>query len=140
MEFWSSAELNGVALNKLLEIRALVEDSINAGIATSKLGAFDGSLSYVPIIMTADRRAHYPARSRVERKNRIYNCCPQLDYDAFVSGTPAERVAIYLDGLRGCGPGLAKLGATPEQVAEFDRILDDTLQIVTERLNQSSQA
>ena len=35
--------------------------------------------------------------------------------------------------------GLAKLGATPEQVAEFDRILDDTLQIVTERLNRSTQ-
>lgn len=139
MEFWSSAELNGIALNKLLEIRALVEDTINAGITSSKLAEFDGRLSYVPIIMTTDRREHYPARSRAERKNRIYNCCPQLDYDAFVSSTPAERVAIYLDGLRGCGPGLAKMGATPEQVAEFDRILDETLQVVTERLNQSTQ-
>jgi hypothetical protein len=140
MEYWSSSESNGDILEVLVKTSWFVDEQIIDSIRDGSLATFDIKLRYIPIIMTADRRAHYPARSRVERKNRIYNCCPQLDYDAFVSGTPAERVAIYLDGLRGCGPGLAKLGATPEQVAEFDRILDDTLQIVTERLNQSSQA
>jgi hypothetical protein len=139
MEYWSSSESNGDILEVLVKTSWFVDEQIIDAIRDGSLAAFDIKLRYIPIIMTADRRARYPARSRVERKNRIYNCCPQLDYDAFVSGTPVERVAIYLDGLRGCGPGLAKLGATPEQVAEFDRILDDTLQIVTERLNQSTQ-
>ena len=139
MEYWSSSESNGDILEILSQTSRSVTQQLVHALGDGSLAAFDIKLRYIPIIMTADRRARYPARSRVERKNRIYNCCPQLDYDAFVSGTPVERVAIYLDGLRGCGPGLAKLGATPEQVAEFDRILDDTLQIVTERLNQSTQ-
>ncbi|SIS68016.1 hypothetical protein SAMN05421774_101858 [Gemmobacter megaterium] len=138
MEFWSAAEGNGVAIDRLHEVRHLIESQINALISLSELKSFSAKVRYIPIIMTADRRDRYPARSRVERKNRIYNCCPQLDYDAFVSGSPVERVAIYIDGLRGCGPGLAKLGATSEQVTEFDRILDETLQIVTEQLNRPS--
>jgi hypothetical protein len=89
---------------------------------------------YVPIIMDERFRARYPARSRVERKNRIYNCCPQLDYDAFVAAAPAERALIYLEGLRECGAGLAKLGATPAQVAEFDAILDEVGRRIAARL------
>lgn len=140
MEIWSSAETNGEALDKLREVCDLVESQIEVLIFTSALKSFTAKVRYIPIIMTADRRDRYPARSRVERKNRIYNCCPQLDYDAFVSGSPVERVAIYIDGLRGCGPGLAKLGATSEQVTEFDRILDETLQIVTDQLNRPPPA
>jgi hypothetical protein len=134
MKFWSSSESNGEALAKLLEICQLVDDQIETHLEASELKTFDVKVRYIPIIMTDDRRGHYPARSRVEHKNRIYNCCPQLDYDAFVSSTPAERVAIYLDGLRGCGSGLTKLGATREQVAAFDRILGATLQAVTKKL------
>ena len=89
---------------------------------------------YVPIIMDERFRARYPARSRVERKNRIYNCCPQLDYDAFVAAAPAERALIYLEGLRECGAGLAKLGATPAQVTEFDAVLTEVGRRIAARL------
>lgn len=140
MEIWSSSETNGEALDKLREMRDLVENQIEVLISATELKSFSVKVRYIPIIMTADRRDRYPARSRVERKNRIYNCCPQLDYDAFVAGSPAERVAIYVDGLRGCGPGLAKLGATSEQVTEFDRILDEALRIVTEQLSRPPPA
>jgi hypothetical protein len=139
VKYTKGAEISKGVLDALHHVDALTENELSSGFSRGCLGEFDIQLNYVPIIMSADKLDRFPARSRAYKAKKRYACCPQLDYDAFVSGTPAERVAIYLDGLRGCGPGLAKLGATPEQVAEFDRILDDTLQIVTERLNRSTQ-
>ena len=134
MLLWESSETSGEALKKLNEFTRLVEDMMNEAFRTSSLETFDAKIRYVPIIMEEKFRARYPARSRVERKNRIYNCCPQLDYDTFVAAAPAERALIYLDGLRECGAGLAKLGATPAQVAEFDAILDEVGRRVAARL------
>jgi hypothetical protein len=130
----SSSETSGEAREKLVAIRSTVEDNLNEAFRAGTLADFDAKIFYVPIIMDERFRARYPARSRVERKNRIYNCCPQLDYDTFVAAAPAERALIYLDGLRECGAGLAKLGATPAQVAEFDAILDEVGRRVAARL------
>ena len=131
---WSSSETNGNALEKLREIRDVADSKLNESFKNSILDDFDVKVRYIPIIMTEDVRVRYPARSRVERKNRIYNCCPQLDYETFVAAAPAERALIYLEGLRECGAGLAKLGATPAQVAEFDAILDEVGRRVAARL------
>jgi hypothetical protein len=125
MRFWESSEATGEATKKLTEICRLVEDLINQAFRTSTLETFDAEIRYIPIIMEEKFRARYPARSRLDRKNRVYACCPQLDHDAFVAAAPAERALIYLEGLRECGAGLAKLGATPAQVAEFDAILTE---------------
>ena len=134
MLVWSSSETNGNALEKLREIRDVADSKLNESFKNSILDDFDVKVRYIPIIMTEDVRVRYPARSRVERKNRIYNCCPQLDYETFVAAAPAERALIYLEGLRECGAGLAKLGATPAQVAEFDAILDEVGRRVAARL------
>ena len=134
MNLESSSEASGQAGEKWRAIWSIVEDNLNEAFKSSTLETFDAKIRYVPIIMEEKFRARYPARSRVERKNRIYNCCPQLDYDTFIAAAPAERALIYLDGLRECGAGLAKLGATPAQVAEFDAILDEVGRRVAARL------
>ncbi len=134
MNLESSSETSGQAGEKWRAIWSIVEDNLNEAFKSSTLETFDAKIFYIPIIMDEQFRARYPARSRVERKNRIYNCCPQLDHDAFVAAAPAERALIYLEGLRECGAGLAKLGATPAQVAEFDAILDEVGRRVAARL------
>jgi hypothetical protein len=125
MYFWSSSETNGAALDYLWPVSKAVNDLLTVALATGDLGDFDIKIRYIPIIMTLDRRYAYPARSRAEQKKRIYNCCPQLDYEAFVNGTPAQRIAIYLDGLKDCSTGLKKLGATPQQIATFEKIVQE---------------
>ncbi len=134
MQYWSSSESTQLAAEKLSEVRGIPDNALTEALAQSSLADFDVKIRYIPIIMDERFRARYPARSRVERKNRIYNCCPQLDHDAFVAAAPAERALIYLDGLRECGAGLAKLGATPAQVAEFDAILNEVGRRVAARL------
>ena len=134
MQYWSSTESTQLAAEKLSEVWGIPDNALTEALALSSLAEVDAEIRYIPIIMDEQFRARYPARSRVERKNRIYNCCPQLDYDAFVAAAPAERALIYLDGLRECGAGLAKLGATPAQVAEFDAILDEVGRRVAARL------
>jgi hypothetical protein len=134
MQYWSSTESTQLAAEKLSEVWGIPDNALTEALAQSSLADFDVKIRYIPIIMDERFRARYPARSRVERKNRIYNCCPQLDHDAFIAAAPAERALIYLDGLRECGAGLAKLGATPAQVAEFDAILDEVGRRVAARL------
>lgn len=134
MKFSRGAEISKGVMDVLLNVYKCTDDVLTSEFARGPMADLDIQLNYVPIIMSEEWRHRYPARSRAYKAKKRYACCPQLDYDAFVSGTPAERVAIYLEGLRGCAPGLAKLGATPKQVAEFERILDDTLRSVTERL------
>lgn len=134
MQYWSSSESTQLAAEKLSEVWGAVDIALTEALARSSLADFDAKIRYIPIIMDERFRARYPARSRLERKNRIYNCCPQLDHDAFVAAAPAERALIYLEGLRECGAGLAKLGATPAQVAEFDAILTEVGRRVAARL------
>ena len=134
MQYWSSTESTQLAAEKLSEVWGIPDNALTEALAQSSLADFDAEIRYIPIIMDEQFRARYPARSRLDRKNRVYAWCPQLDHDAFVAAAPAERALIYLDGLRECGAGLAKLGATPAQVAEFDAILDEVGRRVAARL------
>ncbi|OYW58806.1 MAG: hypothetical protein B7Z10_11675 [Rhodobacterales bacterium 32-66-7] len=131
MEFFFSSEVDKTALFQMHEVGEAVRISLTDAVAKSTLSELDVRVRYIPIIMKAENLARFPARSRLERKNRIFNCCPQLDIQIFLTGTRSERVAVFVNGLRECGPALAKLGATSEQVAEFDRILDHSLASLT---------
>jgi len=131
MEFVFSSEVDKTALFQMHEVREAVRISLEDAVAKSTLSELDVRVRYIPIIMKAENLERFPARSRLERKNRIFNCCPQLDIQIFLTGTQSERVAVFVNGLRECGPALAKLGATSEQVAEFDQILDHSLASLT---------
>lgn len=127
MEFFFSSEVEQSALHQMHEVRVLVKPLLESAVAKGRLATFDVEIRYVPIIMSTERRERYPARSRLRRKERIYSCCPQLEIEPFLTGTKPERISVYVGGLRECGPALEKLGATKEQVREFDSILDQII-------------
>jgi hypothetical protein len=138
MQLFFSSEVEQSALHQMHEVRILVKPLLESAVAKGPLAEFDVEIRYVPIIMSKERRDRYPARSRLRRKERIYSCCPQLEIEPFLSGTKPERIAVYVEGLRECGPALAKLGATNEQVMEFDRILDQIIAAAGEEIGGSS--
>jgi hypothetical protein len=86
MEFWASAEVHQPAFPALDETRRCVDPFLKAAFAASSLAALECKLRYVPIVMPADMHARYPARSKLRKKQRIYDCAPLLDYGLFVNG------------------------------------------------------
>jgi hypothetical protein len=82
--------------------------------------------------------ARYPARSRLRKKERIYDCAPILDYDLFLEGTFEDQLKEYLRGIGLSAPHLADLGASPQQVEEFKKILATAVdRILIERPDHS---
>src|SRR4051812_36914265 len=112
MEFWASSEVYRPAGGSSEEIRHCVEPFLNAAFATSSLKSLAGKLRYIPIIMPEGMRERYPARSKLRKKERIYDCAPQLDYDVFVHGTFEDQLREYILGIAESVPHLAGLGAT----------------------------
>jgi hypothetical protein len=138
MIFWASSEVHEPAYAGLARARKCVEPYLNAKLAVSSLAALDCKLRYVPIVMPTEMRDRYPARSRLRRKERVYDCAPQLDYDTFVTGTFKEQLTEYIAGIAPSAPHLAKLGATKDQIAEFEKILAGALErILIERPDQT---
>lgn len=138
MKFRASAEVNQPALPALSKVHHCVEPFLNAAIGASSLATLQCTLRYVPIIMPKGMRERYPARSKLRKKERIYDCAPQLDYDVFVDGKFEEQLEEYLRGIAPSAPHLAGLGATKEQIAEFDAILAGAAEhILAERPDQT---
>lgn len=105
----------------------LVERYLNTAFASSSLESFECSLRYIPIVMPDDMKERYPARSKLRRKQRLYDCAPQLDYEVFVTGTFEEQLIECCNGVSETAPHLATLGATNEQIEEFKRILEEAV-------------
>jgi hypothetical protein len=83
-------------------------------------------------------RQRYPARSRLRKKERIYDCAPQLNYEVFVDGTFEGQLQEYIRGIAESTPHLAGLGATPEQIEDFRRIMATAVErILVERPDQT---
>lgn len=129
------AEVDKVAHLALHKTSVAIEKALAAAILNSQLQELELEVCYIPIVMDESGRKKYKARSRLDRRSRIYYCCPQLAIEPFLTGTPRERFAEYLGGLRECGPALAKLGATDEQVNRFNLMLAETLEILAPEQN-----
>jgi hypothetical protein len=125
MEFWASSETYQPAGHASEVVRRLVEPMLNAAFDASSLERIEGKLRYVPIIMPEGMRERYPARSQLRKKQQIYDCAPQLNYETFVDGTFEQQVREYVRGVAESAPHLSGLGASPEQIAEFEKILND---------------
>lgn len=123
MEFWSSVEIDRLADQAFDITRRLAEPYLNEAFAKSSLSELDAKLRYVPIVMHDDAKENYPARSKLRKKQRIYDCAPQLDYDIFINGTRKDQLNEYLRGVVEATPYLAEFGAVPEQIKEFEHIL-----------------
>jgi hypothetical protein len=107
-----------------------VESFLTREFATGVLGALDAKFRYVPVIMPHGMRDQYPARSKLRKKQRIYDCAPQLDYDVFSRGTFEAGLQEYLRGIADAAPRLVGLGATPEQI----KVFKDTLAGAADRI------
>lgn len=134
MELWASSESDRFVSQALVASEKLVEPLIIAALAEEPLADLEVKIQYVPIVMDEEGRRRYPARSRVRKAQRLYNCAPQLDYLTFKKGRPEEQLAEYLRGLEECRTALPKLGATPPQVQAFMAALDRIARELTARL------
>lgn len=123
MEFTASAEVFRLAFPALDKTRRYVEPFLNAAFAGSSLAVLVGKLRYVPIVMPIGMRERYPARSRLKKKERVYDCAPQLKYEIFVEGSFDDQLREYLRGIASSASRLAGLGASPQQIKDFEAIL-----------------
>jgi hypothetical protein len=138
LRFRASAEVFRAAFPAMDRARRCVEPFLNAAFAASSLAMLDAKLRYVPIVMPEGMRERYPARSKLRRKERLFDCAPQLNYEVFVEGSFEDQLREYLRGIALSSPHLAGLGASPEQIAEFEAILANAVdRIVTERQDQT---
>lgn len=140
MIFWASAEV-GIDANPAMErARRCVEPYLNAAFAESTLGSLAVEIRYIPIVMPAEARHRYPARSKLRKKQRLYDCAPQLNYDVFVSGSFEHQLREYVRGISESTSYLAELGANERQVADFRAILDSAVEKILEtRPDQTRQ-
>lgn len=123
MKFQASAEVHQAAFAAMDRVRRCVVPFLNAAFAMSSLGALQCTIRYVPIVMPESMHARYPARSKLRKKELLYDCAPILDYDEFLSGNFESQLREYLRGIALSGPHLAALGASKQQVEEFNAIL-----------------
>ena len=138
MLFWASSEADRLAAPASEVCRRALEPLLNDLFKKSGLAEFDCKLRYVPIIMLPEAALRYPARSRVRRRERVYDCGPQLDYETFISGDFEQQLLEYVAGIRTSAPHLAKLGASKDQIAEFEQILSRTVEhILANQLDQT---
>lgn len=134
MHFWAAVEGFEPAREAITKTRRCVEAHLNQEFAKSSLATLDAKLRYVPIVMPDGLRQRYPERSKLRKKQKIYDCAPQLDYEVFVSGSFADQLKEYLRGIALSAPHLKGLGATPQQIEDFNRILDGAVErILVER-------
>lgn len=123
MKFWASAEVYRPAFAAVDTIRRRVVPFLNGAFAESELATLECELRYVPIVMPEGMHERYPPRSMLHTKQRLYDCAPTLDYGVFVDGDFESQLREYFRGIALSGPHLVTLGATPEQVDEFNAIL-----------------
>ena len=123
MKILASSEIYQPAGTASRIVRRYVEPHLNAAFAASSLATLECKLRYVPSIMPEGMRDRYPARSRLLKKERIYDCAPQLNYEVFVDGRLEDQLREYVRGIALSAPDLAGLGATEEQIKDFKRIL-----------------
>ncbi|WP_341021725.1 hypothetical protein [Brevundimonas diminuta] len=110
----------------------LMEEEVSRLIQPSPLKDKEVKIRYVPIIMPEEMADWYPARSTARAKENIYACCPQLDYNIFVSGDFPSIAREYVRGIFSCVDKLSKVGFTREESDEFRRILLEALDAVLE--------
>jgi hypothetical protein len=124
VKYTYSAEVFKPAYASLAEVARMVDKYLQAAISTSGLSGLDVELRYVPIVMPTNMHGRYSERSKLRKSQRLYDCAPTLNYDFFVSGSKEAQLNEYIRGIRLSSPFLAQLGASGEQVREFEEILN----------------
>lgn len=119
MKFMASSEVGAEVGDAIMRVHRCVDSIVVELVASSSLSGIDATLIYVPIIMPAELRSKYKARSRLLATKRTYECCPQLEHACFLRDDLAAHVAEYLRGLSAAAPHLQAIGANASQTEEF---------------------
>lgn len=122
MKFWVSAEIFHPALKVVFSLQKEVEVKINRILDQSSLAQLEGEFHYIPIIMPDKMLDFYPSRSGI-KKNGVYECSPQLNYDVFVKGSPPKYGEEYFRGIEESAENIRELGASRGQILEFRDIV-----------------
>jgi hypothetical protein len=130
LKFWAGAEVFQPAYASLSKCRNLVQLHLNEALSQSGLASFDAEVRYVPIVMPIGMRERYPARSKLHRKDKAFDCSPQLDYNIFITGTFEEQLREYVEAVSNEAGALKGLGASDEQVDSFRSIIA----VITDRI------
>lgn len=123
MKFQASAEVHKPASEALFGVRRRIFPFLSRALERGTLEHLDATLLYVPVVMPQTMHARYPARSKLKKKQRVYECCPILNYDVFVGGQLQDQIQEYLRGIALSLPHLASIGASPDQINEFEAII-----------------
>jgi hypothetical protein len=134
---WSAEVVNEVA-DRCRLIGCAVEDLINERLQSGELSDVDLKVRYVPIIMPPDRAADYPARSKVSTQQRLLDCAPQLNFDAFSGPSVETSAEEYLQGLIACIPLLETLGMDAGDRERISDFFKEILAEVTTRLQSAA--
>lgn len=81
--------------------------------------------------MPPEMHQRYKERSQARRKERVCVCAPHLDFDIFETGKFEDQVREYFRGIALSVPYLQRLGASPEQLAEFEQLIADASEAIS---------
>ena len=128
MHFVAFAEVDLSVYDALFRVREYVEPHLNAAFASCSLTSLDVKIRYVPIVMPKDAAANYPARSKLRKAQKLYDCAPVLNNSTFQRGSFEAQIKEYVSGIEECAQYLEQLGATKEQIEQFDGILKNVVE------------
>ena len=115
MRFWASPESDRFCGPALVASEKLVEPLTIAALAEEPLADLEVKIRYVPIVMDEEGRRRYPARSRVRKAQRLYDCAPQLDYLTFKKVGLRSSLPNTSGGLRSAGQHCQSSGPLPHR-------------------------
>lgn len=110
------ARYQQIAQNSLVEL--------NVALSSGSLSMLDFELVYCPIILSAEDREIYPSRSFFDPSENKYHCNPYLDFDEFISGPLGAARGAYYSGIKEAKQFLGTIGATDQQLQEFENIFN----------------
>ena len=123
MKFDHAAELFKPVSIAVSTIGNHVGAQLASAIGSSSLDKLEGTFYYIPIVMPPEMRKRYPARAKFYKKDKLFGCCPHLDYEVFLDGKFVEQMHEYVRGIDEGADGLVNFGAGAEEVREFRKLL-----------------
>lgn len=123
MKFSWTGEVSARVDRQYVRVCEYLERSFNRELNASSLSTSSVEINFCPVLMDAELRQYYPARSKISKSEGVYYCCPQLDFDVFLHGSFEAQVENCLAELKASGEYLRRLGMNSEELLELQGIL-----------------
>ena len=80
--------------------------------------------------MPVEMHDKYKERSKLVKKQKTYDCAPQLNYELFVNGSMIESINEYARGIETCITSLDGIGLSEAQTIELKELIKQTVEAV----------